>query len=334
MAARLEVAPGGALRVFSAWGPRRASAIFARIGLSLVLCLGACEVGHAAALRYCDAPAELSARQQDTLLRFSGLIKAELERGARPVALVSRSGLDLSRFDLRYSHAGLSLQAGEGGAWSVRQLYYDCEAKRPQIFDQGLSGFVVGTDNPKLGYVSLVFLPDSAARELEAAALDKRRALEVLASTYSANAYAFGTRYQNCNQWVAELMASAWGGAAEAPLEPEGAPADASRRAAQRWLADQGFAPTRFEVGWRVLMWAGQLLPWLHDDDHPAEDLAALRYHVSMPASIESFLQRRWPGAERVELCHTEQHMVVHRGWAPLAEGCVPGPEDTVLALD
>ena len=301
------------------------------------MCLGACTLGQAAALRYCDAPADLSARQQDTLLRFSGLIKAELEREARPVALVSRSGLDLSRFDLRYSHAGLSLQAGDGGAWSVRQLYYDCDAKRPRLFDQGLAGFVVGTDNPGLGYVSLVFLPDPAARALEAAALDKRRAMEVLAPTYSANAYAFGTRYQNCNQWVAELMASAWGGATPEPTDRENKPEsgpEGRRGFAQRWLAEAGYEATVFEVVWRPLMWAGQILPWLHNDDHPPEDLAALRYRVSMPASLEAFVQRRWPGAERVEFCHTAQQMVVHRGWTPLAEGCVPGAGDTVLALD
>jgi hypothetical protein len=46
---------------------------------------------------------------------------------------------------------------------------------------------------------------------LQAAALDTPLALQLLGGSYSANAHAFSTRYQNCNQWVAELLAEAWG---------------------------------------------------------------------------------------------------------------------------
>ena len=75
-------------------------------------------------------------------------------------------------------------------------------------------------------------------------------------------------------------------------------------------------------------------MPWLHSDDHPSEDLRQAHYRVSMPASIEGFVRETLPGATRMEFCHTDQHIVVHRGWEPIAEGCVPGEQDTVLALD
>jgi hypothetical protein len=39
------------------------------------------------------------------------------------------------------------------------------------------------------------------------------------------------------------------------------------------------------------------------------------------------------PGAQRLEFCHTERHVVVRRGWTPLAEGCVPEDGDTVVPL-
>ena len=45
------------------------------------------------------------------------------------------------------------------------------------------------------------------AAVIEQAALDKNQALQLLGATYSANAYAFSQKYQNCNQWVAELLA-------------------------------------------------------------------------------------------------------------------------------
>ncbi len=210
----------------------------------------------------------------------------------------------------------------------MRQLYYACDQQQPRIFDQGLLAFVLGMNEPALGYISVVLLPPAEGAEVERAALDKRLALQMLAGRYSANAYPFSTLYQNCNQWVAELLAAARGGlagAAPSPLQP--------RAQAQAWLQAQGYEPTVFEVGSQLLMWAGRFVRWLHDDDHPAADLDGLRYRVSMPASIEAFVQRTVPGATRLEFCHTEQHLVVHRGWTPVAEGCVPGADDTVIAL-
>ena len=228
------------------------------IGAWFALPWSAC---HAALPRYCDRPAELTAEQKDRLLRFGAIVKTELERSGHTLALVSRSGLDLTRFGLRYSHAGISLKASPNTPWSVRQLYYACDEQRPRLFDQGLSGFLLGTDDPGIGYVSIVFVPMPEATELERTALDNGRALQLLDTTYSANAYAYGLRYQNCNQWVMELLATAWGRLDD--TEPP-------RTRAQRWLADQGYTPTRIEVGNRALMWAGAFVPWLHDDAFPA----------------------------------------------------------------
>src|SRR5215470_13398506 len=79
--------------------------------------------------RFCDRAAPMSAPQQARLLRFAALIKQELDASGEAVALIARSGLDLSRFGLRYSHAGVSLKAS-GTPWSVRQLYYACDEQR------------------------------------------------------------------------------------------------------------------------------------------------------------------------------------------------------------
>jgi len=297
----------------------------ARALLLAALCAlpwGACEAG---VLRYCDHSTELTAEQKDRLLRFGAVIKTELDRADVPMALVARSGLDLGRFGLRYSHAGFSLKASPNTPWSVRQLYYACDEGRPRVFDQGLSGFLFGTDNPAVGYVSAVLLPAADARELERVALDSARALRLLNTTYSANAYAWGLRYQNCNQWVVELLASAWGHPDDDSANP--------RAQAQRWLAEQGYVPTRIDVGNRAWMWAGAFVPWLHSDDHPADDIAQMVYRVSMPASIEDFVRTQVPGATRIEFCHTDTQIVVHRGWEPIAEGCTPGAQDTVVSL-
>lgn len=282
-------------------------------------------VGHASLVRTCDAPERLSPAQKDTLLRFGGIVKDELEKSGQRVALIARSGLDLSRFSMRYSHAGVSLKASENTPWSVRQLYFACDEQRPRIFDQGMSGFVLGTNEPALGYVSIVFLPNAEADELERAALDNRQALRLLSPAYSANAYPFSLKYQNCNQWLMELLATTWG-----RLEGD----DPPRAQAQAWLKDQAYAPSVMALGSQPMMWLGVFVPWVHSDDHPAEDTDQALYRVSMPASIETFVRARVPGATRMELCHTDRHVVIRRGWEPIADGCEPGASDTVVTLD
>ncbi|MGD9836103.1 MAG: DUF2145 domain-containing protein [Piscinibacter sp.] len=290
--------------------------------LVLALAAGAAQAGT---LRYCDTPGELTHEQRDRLLRFAEIVRNELQGSGQRVALVSRAGLDLSRLDQRYSHAGLSLQGNAMAPWSVRQLYYACDEQRPRLFDQGLSAFLLGMSSPEGGYVSAVFLPDEAAAPLEGAALDDRRALALLAPTYSANAYVWSQRYQNCNQWVAEMFAMAWGGT------PAG---DDARAQAQDWLRGQGYAAHEFHIRFPPTMWLAAVIPWVHHDDHPSENLAQAVYRVSMPSSLEAFARQRWPQARRVEFCQAGARVVVRQGWEPIGEGCTPAPGDRVVTLD
>ena len=316
---------------------RRISAWWAAC-LATALGLGA-TAGHAGTLRYCDSPPPLSAVQQDRMLRISGIIKDELERSGTRAALIARSGLNLRLFDKRYSHAGLSLRASADTRWSVRQLYFACDESQPRLFDQGLSAFLLGTEDPALGFISVVTLPTEAVDTLEPVALDNRRALSLLSPNYSANAYAWSLHFQNCNQWLIELLGLAWGSAGTAdPTAPTLAPAEgpppSARAAAQAWLKAQGYEGATFSMGWRPLLWLTAFSPWLHQGDHPEEERARARFVVSMPESIESFVRAQVPGAERLEFCHTEQHVLVRRGWAPIAEGCVPAEGDRVVLLD
>ena len=290
----------------------------------VLLALGPWAACYAGQFNYCDPPSELDARQQDTVLRFAAVVKSTLDSSSTRVALIARSGIDLSRFDMRYSHAGISLRAHPNGPWSVRQLYFDCDERRPRIFDQGIAGFLVGSGDPSIVYLSVVLLPDSA-NDLERITLDNRRALGLLGASYSANAYAFAQRYQNCNQWVAEMLAVAWGQLSDSAQ---------LRVQAQSWLADAGYQPARFEVGNPVLMWLGGVLPWLHRDDHPQDDLSQWRFRVSMPESIESFARARAAGARRIEFCHADRRIVIREGWEPIAAGCKPGEADRVIEMD
>ncbi len=283
----------------------------------------------AGSTRFCDEPGSLSATQYGRLLLFSGVIRTALEASGERVALISRSGLALGRFGQRYSHAGISLRASAETPWAVRQLYFACDERRPRLFDQGLAAFVQGMDRPSLGFVSVVLMPPDRAAPLEAAAVDNRAALALLAADYSANAHAFSARYQNCNQWVAELLATAWSGTAWDDSGPA-----LLRTRAQDWLRTEAYTPAVFDVGSPLLMWLSTFSPWLNSDDHPRQDIEQAVYRVSMPSSLEAFVQRLAPTAQRLEFCHTHTHIVVRRGWQPLDDACMGGPQDTVIALD
>jgi hypothetical protein len=300
--------------------------LFGRTVAAALLAL-ACAGASASSVAFCDrATHSLSARQQDRLFRFAAVVRAELEATDGASAIVARSGLDLDRFGQRYSHAGVSLRTSENGPWSVRQLYFACDERVPRLYDQGVAGFVAGTEDMVPGYVSIVLLPPGSARALAQRALDNASSLGLLGATYSANAYAFSERYQNCNQWVAELLALAWGDLDAA--EPD------ARRAAQRWLHDVGYAPTLFDASSLLLTIVGPFVSWVHVDDHPDADRTARRYRVSMPASIEAFVRAQLPDAQRIEVCHADDRIVVHRGWEPVAEGCIAGDGDQVIVLD
>jgi hypothetical protein len=293
------------------------------LALSLLLAAGVVSAAHASSSRFCDRAHELSAAEQDRLLRFAAVLREELAASEESVALVSRSGLDLSRFNIRYSHAALAWRS-EQGLWAARQLYYACDESRPRIFDQGLAGFALGTDDPRLGYLSIVRLPPQAVLALRPALLDTPRVLHLLGAEYSANAYAYGLRYQNCNQWLIEMLAAGWGDL------PDG---EDLRQRAQAWLREENYAPQPVEVGSRLWMLASYFVPLVHLDDHPDEDRAALRLRISLPTTVETFVRARFPHSERVELCHDERQIVIHRGWTPIADGCQPADGDRVVPL-
>jgi hypothetical protein len=324
---------------------------------------GGAGAAQAGALRFCDRAVDLTPAEEDRVFRFGAIVKAELEQSGERVAIVARSGLNLDRFDIRYSHSGIILKDSPNGPWSVRQLYYACDEGRPRLFDQGVSGFLLGTDDVRTGYLSVVYLPPAQAAEAEAAGRDNARANTLLAGTYSANSYPFSTRYQNCNEWLVELLASAWatgnwpvpvaptstssstlGSPGDEPVvaadtgptppdasDPEPAPDD-PRAQAQHWLRTHGYQPSVIDVGaYMPLAW---FVPYVHSGDHPDDELKRRQYSVSMPASIEGFVRASLPGASRVEFCHAGNRVVVHHGWDAIGDGCVPGAGDQVLSLD
>lgn len=299
---------------------------------------------RADSLAHCTTATEPSAAQQDRLLLVAERVRQVLAQSGAAVALVARSGQALQRLGLRYSHAGLALRHNPQAPWAVRQLYFDCEQRRPRVFDQGLSGFALGMHDPDQGFLLILIPPEPAQEPLARAALDDTRAISLLGEAYSANAHAWGTRLQNCNQWAAELLAHAWGQAGEAaaertpsappdPSAPSTAPTLTPRQHAQQQLARLGYQPSTVQAHWPPIALGAALLPWFSTRDHPPEHVAAGRFDVSTPESIAQWVQRLWPHTQRLELCHTRHHLVLRRQGPPLDERCTPAPGDEVHPL-
>lgn len=277
-----------------------------------------------AAFQFCDKPPKLSAPEQNNVFNFTSVVREELSKLNTNITLISRSGLDLARFQIRYTHAAILWQGDTPNQWTARQLYYACEEKRPRLFDQGLAGFIMGTSSPNEGYISIISLPPEAAQRLRTSTLDTPLALRMLAPNYSANAYPFSTRYQNCNQWVAEMLFTAWG---NTDLT------DTPRQQAQQWLQNQQYTPSPVPFpNWMLL--ASAFLPLVHTQDHPEEDVRNHAIQVSLPSNLEQFIQKTHPDSRRIEICHNGKQAIVHEGWAPLKRCEAESTNDRIIPLN
>lgn len=157
--------------------------------------------------------------------------------------------------------------------------------------------------------------PETPTALLARAVVDDSLALALLSPHYRAQAHAWSLATQNCNQWLVEMLAAAFSGARD-------------RAAAQDWLRLQDYRASTVSLPWAGWLVAAALMPHMGLAHHPAENLLALRFEVSLPAAIERFVHRRWPEAQRVEWCRRGQEVVVRRSWEPLDMACTPGPED------
>ena len=167
---------------------------------------------------------------------------------------------------------------------------------------------------------------------------DAARAVSLLGARYSANAHAWSTVHQNCNQWVAEMLGLAIsrrvdsdGVAGEFVPAPPGA-TDA------RTLAQAGLRAVQAKpsvITWPTLLpgWLIGALPYLSLDDHPVQDLRRRQFQVWMPQSLEALIQSLEPQSQRTEFCMVGRRIVVHRGWQGLSRDCAARDGDRVLML-
>lgn len=265
----------------------------------------------------CPQPAAVSAQRLDALLSMAVQVRADLLGRGAPVALVSRSGLDLRAIGHDHSHSAWWRPLDDG---ELRQLYYDCRAGRPRVFDEALAGFLHGVSGDVPARLSIIEWPAPHAERLAATVADGARLQALVSGRYRAQSPATTTASLNCNQWSVEVLATAFG------AEPE-------RAHAQRWLALHGYQPSAVRLPGPHWLIAAVVSPHASLQGHDPQDLEQLVFRTSMPDSIEAFIRRLWPQATRTQWCLRGRSLVIRRGWEPLDGVCSAGPGDEVRHL-
>lgn len=200
-----------------------------------------------------------------------------LEGSGAELAIVGRVGSDVSKYGLRYTHAGIAVRQHPKGRWLVRHMLNHCGRPTSSLFDQGLTVFFL--DDP-FAYDALVLIPTPAEQAQLREIVLSETALALHEPAYSTLAYPFSERYQNSNQWLLELLAlSASGG----PLH---------RRQAQLHLRNSGYRASTVQLPALQRLGAALFKANVRFDDHPISERLSGRYSVVTVKSIEAYLQR------------------------------------------
>ncbi|TAG66329.1 MAG: DUF2145 domain-containing protein, partial [Burkholderiales bacterium] len=203
-----------------------------RRGMVYVVALACLLVsGHADAGRSCEA------RRPSVVSVTRGLDLAERARSAldatgAKVVVIARSGQDLRKYRLRYSHLGFAVR-GEDGRWLVSHKLNQCGSAVAHLYRQGLAEFFLD-DLFRADAVFVVLRND--VQEALYPVLTSARVKALHIESYNVVAYPWSTRYQQSNQWAIETLAMAM------------SPRVRGREQAQAWLKFEGYIPTPLDI--------------------------------------------------------------------------------------
>ena len=202
--------------------------------------------------RPCDEkPA--TTRQVEQGMQLAESTQRALDASGAQVAVLARAGQDLSKYGLRWSHLGFAYR--QDGVWRVMHKLNHCRTDHAALYRQGLGEFFL--DNPYRYEAAFVVLKPELQQALLPVLADNARVARLNERRYSMVAYAFGTTYQQSNQWVLEMLASA------------AAPGVTDRQAAQSWLKAQGYQPTDLHLSTLTRLGGRLTQANIAFDDHP-----------------------------------------------------------------
>ena len=247
---------------------------------AVALALALAAPAHAG--RTCDEKPPTTAQVEQGLRLAEATLRA-LDASGAEVAVLARAGQDLSTYGLRWSHLGFAYRrspatAQAPGTWRVVHKLNDCGSDRAGLYRQGLGEFFL--DNPFRYEAAFVVLQPELQQALLPVLADNTRVARMHEPRYSMVAYAFGTRYQQSNQWALETLAGA------------AAPGVVSRRAAQDWLQSQGYVPTDLRLSTLTRLGGRLTRANIAFDDHPSARRFSSHIDTVTVDSMFAWLQR------------------------------------------
>jgi hypothetical protein len=112
---------------------------------------------------------------------------------------------------------------------------------------------------------------------------------------YNMLAYPFSTQYQNSNQWVLEVLATAMNGAVNVTSQ-------ADRGASQQWLKQAGYTPSMLRIPTLQRLVGRMFKANIAFDDHPNGDRYAGKIAVATVESVADFIKQRDPQSAALDL--------------------------------
>ncbi|KQW45569.1 MULTISPECIES: DUF2145 domain-containing protein [unclassified Roseateles] len=221
-----------------------------------------------------------TARQVEQGLTLALATARQLDASGAQVALLARAGQDLSKYDLKWSHLGFVYKdtSQQPAVWRVMHKLNHCGTDHAALYRQGLGEFFL--DNPHRYEAAFVALKPELQQVLLPVLADNARVARFNERRYSMVAYAFGTTYQQSNQWVLETLAAA------------AAPGIVSRRAAQDWLKVQGYQPTDLRLSALTRLGGRLTQANIAFDDHPTARRIARHIDTVTVDSMFAWLPR------------------------------------------
>ena len=254
-----------------------------RAVVAVVVLVAAMAPAHAG--RNCEARPPDAYNVQRSLELAERTAKALDATGAQVVVL-ARSGQDLSKYRLRWSHLGLAYRDGktwrEGGqgpaVWRVVHKLNQCGSARADLYRQGLGEFFMDDLHD---YQAAFVVPTADIQaKLKPLLQDNRRIDAMHTPAYNMVAYPWAQQYQQSNQWAIETLA----------FSQE--PGASTRQRAQAWLRFKGYEPTTLHIPPLVRLGARMTAGNIAFDDHPNDKRYSDRIETVTVDSVFDWLQR------------------------------------------
>lgn len=214
-----------------------------------------------------------------------------LEASGGQVAIIGRAGQDLSAHRLRYSHIGIAyreVQPDGVARWLVVHKLNHCGSSMAGVHRQGLGEFFM--DQPHRYEARIAVLDPALQAGLRPWVQDSFKLGRMHEPSYNMLAYPWSTRYQQSNQWVLEVLASATD------------PLVYNRAQAQVWLRQQGYRPTTVHIPAMKRLGAQVTSGNIAFDDHPTHLRFSGRIETVTADSVFDWLSRAYPKTQHIEL--------------------------------